>query len=561
MIGYRRPPLRQKASGGRIAFMTGLLFTLLGGIGLFLVGMVLLSDGLKSFAGDRLRTALVRFTGRPVAALASGTLVTALVQSSSATTVTMIGFVSAGLLTFPQAVGVILGASLGTTSTGWIVSVLGLKISIGQYALPLVGIGAFVRLLGRRRVRPLGFAIAGFGLIFVGIETLQTAMAGLSDDLSLSGLDAGGFFGRMLTVGIGVALTVILQSSSAAVATTLTALHTSSINFEQAALLVIGASIGTTVTGALAAIGASVPAKRTALALVLFNSATGVIAILLMPLLLRLIGWGQRSAGLEAGAVSLAAFHTVFVALGVICFLPIIERFARWVERLLPDRGPVLTAHLDRMVLDVPEVALEAAFRALREISIETFDCIHESLRDPPGRGADKARRLRIREAIHQTQDFLAAIPAAGETGPAGLRVALLHGLDHLVRLQGYVKLPDKVSRALAGDAVKPAAARCRDILACAADGLRGFESGPWLAAVRQKSEYLGEANRRERPQLLQKSAAGVWLHSEVLDVLDALRWLNTVGYHAWRISHYLGGGSPETPEAGEWEQSVDAAP
>ncbi|HAX41038.1 MAG TPA: Na/Pi symporter [Bryobacteraceae bacterium] len=534
--------------------MTGLLFSLLGGIGLFLVGMVLLSDGLKAFAGNRLRTALVRFTGRPSAALASGALVTALVQSSSATTVTMIGFVSAGLLTFPQAVGVILGASLGTTSTGWIVSVLGLKISIGQYAMPLIGIGAFVRLLGRGRWRSLGLAVAGFGLIFAGIEALQTAMAGLSGNLNLSGLDAGGLLGRVLAVGIGVALTIVLQSSSAAVATTLTALHTGSLNFEQAALLVIGASIGTTVTGALAAIGASVPAKRTALALVLFNSATGVIAVLLLPLLLWLIDWGQRTAGLEAGAVSLAAFHTAFVAIGVLLFLPLIERFSRAVENLLPDRGPALTAHLDRLVLDVPEVALEAAFRALREISIEAFNALQDSLRDPPGRAVDKARRVRIREAIRQTQEFLAAIPATNEPGPAALRVSLLHGLDHLVRLQSYLKLPEKLIQSFNHDPVKPPLARCHDILESASNGLRGFDAGPWLDAVRQKSEYLGEANRRERPKLLQKSAAGAWNDAVVLDALDALRWLNTVGYHVWRISHYLGGGTPETAEPAEWE-------
>ncbi|MBE7544598.1 MAG: Na/Pi symporter [Bryobacteraceae bacterium] len=534
--------------------MTGLLFSLLGGIGLFLVGMVLLSDGLKAFAGNRLRTALVRFTGRPSAALASGALVTALVQSSSATTVTMIGFVSAGLLTFPQAVGVILGASLGTTSTGWIVSVLGLKISIGQYAMPLIGIGAFVRLLGRGRWRSLGLAVAGFGLIFAGIEALQTAMAGLSGNLNLSGLDAGGLLGRVLAVGIGVALTIVLQSSSAAVATTLTALHTGSLNFEQAALLVIGASIGTTVTGALAAIGASVPAKRTALALVLFNSATGVIAVLLLPLLLWLIDWGQRTAGLEAGAVSLAAFHTAFVAIGVLLFLPLIERFSRAVENLLPDRGPALTAHLDRLVLDVPEVALEAAFRALREISIEAFNALQDSLRDPPGRAVDKARRVRIREAIRQTQEFLAAIPATNEPGTAALRVSLLHGLDHLVRLQSYLKLPEKLIQSFNHDPVKPPLARCRDILECASNGLRGFDSGPWLEAVRQKSEFLGQANRLERPKLLQKSAAGVWNDAAVLDALDALRWLNTVGYHVWRIGHYLGGETPATAEPAEWE-------
>jgi phosphate:Na+ symporter len=140
--------------------MTVLVFKLLGGVGLFLMGMVLLADGIKSFAGDALRTALVRFTGRPFKAFTSGALITAIVQSSSATTVAVIGFVSAGLLTFPQAVGVVLGASLGTTSTGWIVSVLGLKVSIGFYALPLVGVGAFMKLLALGRWKSFGLALA-----------------------------------------------------------------------------------------------------------------------------------------------------------------------------------------------------------------------------------------------------------------------------------------------------------------------------------------------------------------------------------------------------------------
>src|SRR5690606_15462357 len=147
--------------------MTELLFQLTGGIGLFLLGMVLLTDGLKAFAGEALRRALVRFTGTPLKAFTSGALVTLVVQSSSATTVTVIGFVSAGLLAFPQAVGVVMGASLGTTGTGWIVSVLGLKVSVGFYALPVVGIGAFMRLLGSGRWRSLGFALAGFGIIFI----------------------------------------------------------------------------------------------------------------------------------------------------------------------------------------------------------------------------------------------------------------------------------------------------------------------------------------------------------------------------------------------------------
>lgn len=185
--------------------------------------MILLSDGLKSFAGDSLRKALLRFTGRPAAAFASGALVTAVVQSSSATTLATIGFVSAGLLGFSQSVGLVIGASLGTTSTGWLVAGLGLKFSITQFVLPLIGLGAFLRLLGRGRLKSLGLALAGFGLIFVGIDFLQAGMAGVGGQVSLAGLPATGIWGHLLTMGIGIALTVIMQSSSAAVATILAA--------------------------------------------------------------------------------------------------------------------------------------------------------------------------------------------------------------------------------------------------------------------------------------------------------------------------------------------------
>jgi phosphate:Na+ symporter len=175
--------------------MIGILITVTGGIGLFLLGMVLLTDGFKAFAGEALRQASVRFTGTPFKAFGSGALVTMMVQSSSATTVTGIGLVSAGLLTLPQALGAVFGASLGTTSTGWIVSVLGLKASLGFYALPLVGIGAFLKLLAHGRWKSLGLAMAGFGLIFIGIDTLQDGMQRFSDVFALATLPSRGLGG------------------------------------------------------------------------------------------------------------------------------------------------------------------------------------------------------------------------------------------------------------------------------------------------------------------------------------------------------------------------------
>lgn len=530
--------------------MTATLFQLAGGLGLFLLGMVLLTDGLKAFAGDALRAALVRFTGTPLKAFASGALVTAMVQSSSATTVTVIGFVSAGLLTFPQAIGVVFGASLGTTGTGWLVSVLGLKVSLGLYALPLVGVGAFLKLLAHGRARALGFALAGFGLIFLGIETLQTSMRGLAGVFDLAGLPSGGFLGHLVVMGLGIVMTVLMQSSSAAVATTLTALHTATINFDQAASLVIGAAVGTTVTGALAAIGGNVPARRTALAHVLFNLATGLIAVALLPVFLAGIAWAQKRMGLDPGAVSLAAFHTLFIAVGVAIFLPWVHPFARFLERLLPDRGPSLTQHLDRTVLQTPAVALEATRRAMGETAAALFQALRAGI-DPRAGLAAESQDREIRHALERLQEFFPQIPPLAEDEPLSqLRVAQMHALDHLTRLQTHLTPPVSVRRVLDGPRLRPAVALAQAVLQQGEAGLRGAGPPDWVAQIERQALQLADFRRRERPVLLQQTAGGASGPAEALALLDAMRWLDRLGYHAWRISNYLGGDM--RPEPGQ---------
>jgi len=517
-----------------------MIFQLLGGIGLFLLGMVLLTDGLKAFAGEALRQALVRFTGTPLKAFGSGTLVTLMVQSSSATTVTLIGFVSAGLLTFPQAVGVVFGASLGTTGTGWIVSILGLKVSLGAYALPLVGIGAFLKLLARGRWQSFGLALAGFGLIFVGIETLQQGMQQLSGRFDPASLPSGGLTGHLLAMLIGIAMTVIMQSSSAAVATTLTALHTATINFEQAASLVIGAAVGTTITGVLAAIGGTTSAKRTALAHVIFNLATGLIALLLLPLLLWSLAAAQIHLGLEPGATSLAAFHTTFIALGVLVFLPFVNGFSRWIEHLLPERGPHLTRHLDDTLLHSPAVALEATQRALRETACELFDALAHTLRADAG-NRDDSRHNRIADALERTQQFFSRIPPVVESEPlAQQRVAQMHVMDHLLRLEARLRPPPGVHRLLADTRLQPVVARARIALDLGIAGLRGSAPADWLDTLGRQSQDLAALRLRERPAVLGRTASGASDPAHTLDVLDTMRWLERVGHHTWRICNYL---------------------
>jgi phosphate:Na+ symporter len=538
--------------------MTAMAFQLLGGIGLFLLGMVLLTDGLKSFAGEALQQALVRFTGTPAKAFASGALVTLLVQSSSATTVTLIGFVSAGLITFPQAVGVVMGASLGTTGTGWMVSVLGLKVNLGFYALPLVGSGALLRLLARGRWRAFGLALAGFGLIFVGIETLQAGMQALAGLFDLARLPAVGPLGYLAAMAIGIVMTVVMQSSSAAVAATLIALHTQVLTFDQAAALVIGAAVGTTVTGVLAAIGGSIPAKRTAAAHVLFNLATGLIAIVLLPLLLWVVSLAQRHAGVEAGAVSLALFHTLFIALGVAVILPFAEPLARAIERLLPERGLRLTRHLDDSLLHAPAVALEAARRTLVEAALEGIDLLDPLLESGVG-AIDPARHAELRTAFDRAQRFVARIPPISDDEPMSRsRVAQLHAIDHLARLLARLDTPAAIRREWAQPPSRPAVDQCRQVLALARSGLLGRSSGGWLGEVERRAQALAEVRERERLDVLRRTAAGARSPADALVSLDAIRWLERITNHVWRASHYLAPGDARAAEDASMPETAD---
>lgn len=551
-----------------------ILFGILGGVGFFLLGMHLLTDGLRNFAGDSLRQALIHFTGSPWKACLSGTVATLLVQSSSATTITVIGFVSAGLLTFPRALGVEFGASLGTTGTSWIVAWIGLKIQVGYYALPLIGCGAFARLLGRRRWRHLGEAVAGFGLIFVGIGTLQQGMQGLAQTFDLAALPTGSLLAQFLAMLIGVLLTVMMQSSSAAIATILTALSAGAIHFQLATSLVIGAAIGTTVTGALAAIGAGIPARRTALAHVLFNLTTGVIALILSPLFIWGINWARRAFGWEDDAISLAAFHTAFIAMGVLMFLPFVDRFARFIERLVPDTGPDLTQHLDHTVSTTPAVALVATRRAL----IATLQGVLRQLTLGLAAGHWSPDTRQLSQAITRIQEYLDNLSAQPEDAVlTQSRLEQVHAVDHLTRLIPRLHPPTHVRLLLQREDLQTPRQGCLRLLNLAGNLLnenvpesyvtdkRTFENQPQqdhvspdsatltepVAAdpglLQELAEQLAEIRRRERPLVIEQTAWGNRGPAEALHLLDAYRWLDRAAYHVWRATLYLTSNSNPT--------------
>jgi phosphate:Na+ symporter len=513
---------------------------ILGGIGLFLLGMVLLTDGLKAAAGDALRDALRRLTGGPWRALLSGVGITAIVQSSSATVLTTIGFVSAGLLTFPQAIGVVFGASLGTTSTGWIVSVLGLKLSVGAVALPLVGVGALLRLLVRGRGASIGLALAGFGLIFVGIDVLQRGMADLSTRLDPAAFPGHTLAGRLLLVGVGVMMTVVMQSSSAAVAATLTALHTGTIGLAQGAALVIGASLGTTVTAMLASVGGSVPARRTALAHIMFNAVAAVFAFVLLPVFVP-VASRAVAAGTDP-AIALAAFHTAFNVLGVLLLMPAVALVAQTITRLVPEAGPVLTRHLDPSVAQVPAVAVETARLAVIDTAAALLHLLPGGPARPGRMPPASVVLQQADEALGAVRRFLAGVRAPPDA-PHAVRShqSVLHAIDHLDRLIETLRDAPPATVEL-----EPAAARLRDrarprLAACAA-WLAAPQSSAPVDALRALAEEGAAVRRAQRRELIDRAVTEGLDPDAVLLRLEVMRWLDRAIYHTWRAVAHLSG-------------------
>jgi phosphate:Na+ symporter len=320
-----------------------ILLRVTGGLCLFLYGMKVMSDGIQHAAGDRLQHFLNLMTKNRFVGILTGAAVTTLVQSSSAVSVMVVSFVNTGLLSLTQAIGVIMGANIGTTTTAWIVSLAGFSIDISSLALPAVGIGFFMQVIKWKR-RDLGEVFMGFGFIFLGLRFLTEALptmksAHLEFIRRFSDL---GFLSILIGLGIGTGVTLLMHSSAATITLTITMAMTDMIGFETAAAMILGANIGTTIDAIMAAIGAKTAARRTALVHVLFNVAGSVVAVIFIRPLIVLVDIltpGQPAGG--GIATHLAMFHTVFNVMGTLLFLPFISQFAALVSFLIKDREEV----------------------------------------------------------------------------------------------------------------------------------------------------------------------------------------------------------------------------
>ena len=345
---------------------------LAGGVGLFLLGMELMTDGLKLSAGKSLQRVLKGSTKTPLRGVLSGALITSLVQSSSAVTVATIGFVNAGLMKLKHAIRVAYGSNLGTTMTGWLVAIVGFHVDLKAFALPAIGIGMLMTLLIKQgRYPAVGKIIAGFGLFFLGIDLMKSGFEGLEGAISLDAIEEGGLISLGVFIAVGFVMTLIMQSSSAAIAMTLTAAAGGVIALPSAACMVIGANVGTTSTAVIAAIGATPNARRMAAGHVIFNVVTGIAALLMLPLLLLGIESFQSMSGLVSGpATSLALFHTVFNLLGVALLWPFTGRLVTFLKGrfVAAEENESLPKYLDNTVIGTPGLAHKALIKEIERI-------------------------------------------------------------------------------------------------------------------------------------------------------------------------------------------------
>ncbi len=520
--------------------MVGSVLLCLGGLGLFLLGMTVLTDGLRALAGRALRRVLSRFTRSPLSGAVTGAVTTAAVQSSSATTVATVGFVGAGLLTFPQALGIVLGANVGTTMTGWLVALLGFKLELGTAALPIVLLGALIRLLTRGRASAAGFAVAGFGLIFVGISLLQQGMGGFVGTITPASFPDDTWTGRLLLVVFGIGFTILTQSSSAGVAMALAAVNASAMTVQQAAAAVIGMDIGTTVTAVLATVGGSVHAKRTGYAHAMYNVfACAVAFLILVPFMQGLERFAPRVLASQPELV-LVGFHTFFNVLGVSVALPFASKFGRLLTRLVPIKPTPFTQSLDPSIIEAPAAALDALGTTLADLAAGILEMVLQLLSVTRAQGV-AARITQLRQASSEARDYAQSIRSSPSQGWTYHRhLSAMHVIDHLDRITDRCEESDRWATLREDPELARIARQLEPPMNEVRKALVHGERTAREDALEAAWQVLQDQGREYRERVLERVAAGELDAVEGVERLDAARGARRVAYHAWRIAFHL---------------------
>lgn len=455
-------------------------------------------------------------------------------------TVTVVGFVGAGLMTFPQSLGIIFGANAGTTITGWLVVLLGFKLKLGTVILPLILIGAILKLFAKDRIATIGFALAGFGLIFVGIDMMQQGMSGLEQVMTPEQFPEDTWLGRLKLVLMGVLVTSITQSSSAGVAVSLTALFAGAINFNQAAALVIGMDVGTTIKAVVASIGGSISSRRTGVSHVIYNVCTAIGALILLSPYGWLWEYFSPGSLINNAEVALVGFHTSFNLLGIILVLPFTNKFAQLIEKIIKSEPLTYTESLDKALLAEPSVALTSILTVVTQESIALLKHVNAILSQDDD--YKRINLLEMQKALDETHAYVDFVHLDKTDNPQWQQlVAAIHILDHLQRL--HERCDEEEYRALAAKSNDDLTLFVKQFIMVVGQIVNNIDLQSW----HENSQLASEANEAllvqltpVRDDVMSNIAAGKVTVPQATQKAEAIRWLKRVSYHVCRITHHL---------------------
>ncbi|PKL09304.1 MAG: phosphate:sodium symporter [Spirochaetae bacterium HGW-Spirochaetae-7] len=540
------------------------LIELIGSLGLFLYGMKVLSDGIQRAAGDGLKRTLNLMTGSTFKAMLTGLGLTAIIQSSSATTVMVVSFVNAGLLTVVQASGVIFGANIGTTVTAWIVSLIGFKFQISALALPLIGLG-FIMMMSsgqKSRLRDYGETAIGFGLLFLGLDFLAQAIPRPSADVVrfLANVSDLGVLSILIAVATGTVLTILVHSSSASTAIVITLAVEGVIGFDMAAGLVLGCNIGTTVDAFLASIGARTNARRAAWIHILFNILGTVWAVILFKPFLSLV---NLLAGTSTIAQHIAMMHTVFNLVNALLFAPFAGAFAGFVSRFIrpkpgEDALPHKLEYIAAPLMNSPELNL---MRARKEISDMAglcntmFDRWREVLRLGSKDLSDDVVSFRsMEDYADQMRDELSRFlldcaghdPSADSQREIGIMLRMVVDLEDVTDdCYSLMLLLDKaMTRKLEldkaeVDSLVPYTLLVEDFLRFVQDNINRNISEEQLAVAKELEDRIDGFRSALRKKSRKRLQTGANVKTELL-FMDVVRHIEKIGDHAYGVAHAL---------------------
>ncbi len=350
------------------------------GVSIFLFGMLFLEEGFRAFTGGVLERLLKKTTDSLPKAISFGIVSTTIMQSSSLVSVITISFLSAGLIWLSSGIGIIFGANIGTTTGAWLVAGFGLKVKISAYAMPMLVFGIILVFQKSKNLKGIGYALAGLGFLFLGIHHMKEGFEAFRETINLAEFAIPGLWGLIVFTLIGIAATVIMQSSHATLVLIITALAAEQITYENALALAIGANIGTTITAIIGSMSSNYQGKRLATAHLIFNLVTGAIAIIFISQIVWLVNVIAANVGIAEDdfTLKLAVFHTVFNAIGVAVMLPLVPRLVAFLQRVIPKPREELVEpkFINETAFDFPETLLESVRQEVMHLYENAFEIL-----------------------------------------------------------------------------------------------------------------------------------------------------------------------------------------